>query len=278
MANVWTSYDKIAYAHIGRVCLCVGVFFPVCIVELWFYECHDDCDKHKICVLVTCNCVNEKLNWLTWSYVILSFKLFLNHPSALRCKTARRFCLIFGSFAFFPLQQFEKCWPWIITNVSDVGWLNGRYVWCQAAKLNLKKLVVSRVFRRVCFTKCSILNVGISNQFNYYLQWWYKTQFAISWMIIVWVYMCISIHSAFRSHLIDSLKNTLRDQIFWIFIEVNIHDAFELLFLLFWNFWMPASFIKLKMVENSYDYLNRWDYSRNPNTRKYVQVQEESEE
>lgn len=106
MANVWTSDDKIAYAHIGRVCVCVlAFFFGVCIVELWFYECHDDCDKHKICVPVTCNCVNEKLNWLTWSYVILSFKLFLNHPSALRCKTTRRFCLIFGSFAFFPFNN-----------------------------------------------------------------------------------------------------------------------------------------------------------------------------
>lgn len=87
-----------------RVCM-LAFFFFVCTVELWFYECHDDCDKHKICVPLTCNCVNEKLNWLTLSYVILSFKLFLNHPSALRCKTTRRFCLIFGSFAFFPFNN-----------------------------------------------------------------------------------------------------------------------------------------------------------------------------
>lgn len=87
LENVWTSQF---------------FFILFCLVELWFYEHHDDCVKHKFYVLATSHSANQKLILLDLCAHddTIVFKHFEKRPSS-KSKTTNCFRLLLGTIIYW---------------------------------------------------------------------------------------------------------------------------------------------------------------------------------
>lgn len=93
LENVWTSQF---------------FFILFCLVELWFYEHHDDCVKHKFYVLATSHSAYQKLILLDLCAHddTIVFEHFEKRPSS-KSKTTNCFRLLLGTIIYW--HSFFSC-------------------------------------------------------------------------------------------------------------------------------------------------------------------------
>lgn len=110
LENVWTSQF---------------FFILFCLVELWFYEHHDDCVKHKFNVFATSHSAYQKLILLELCAHddTIVFKHFEKRPSS-KSKTTNCFRLLLGTIIYW--HSFFSCFFFSLLISTEALYRNAR--------------------------------------------------------------------------------------------------------------------------------------------------------